>query len=787
MESRNELPGLLIDTAPDAIIVSRADGVVTIANRRAHEMFGYPPGALPGIPFDELVPGNGRDGCGTPMRRIPLLGVRRDGRTFPVEVSLSWTPAGTGGTYAIAVLRDDTTQRQTAATRALLASIVQSSHDAIVTVGLDDRVLSWNPGAEMLYGFKAEEMIGVDVDEIIPPDRREDEAQIRRLVRLGARVDRYRSLRLTASGQPIAVAMLVSPLFDEHGTLVGTTGTARDITERERAEARVQAILDAAPDAMLGVTEDGRVVLVNAEAERLFGHPRHDLIHSDVSRLLPDGLPPISAMLRTGGGAAPLDPVRAGGAVSREPERAGGAVSREPERAGGAVSREPERAGGGEQRWAKRRAVRSDGAELPVDIAVSALHTDTGMIVVAAVRDITERLAIEAERRRLREETDRQRLEARMQQAQRLESLGQLAGGIAHDFNNLLAVILNYAAFIIEDAAGSAPAADAEQIARAARRGSDLTHQLLAFARREVIRPRPLDLNAVVTEVHQMLERSLGEHITLTVRTAEALPAVMADPGQLEQVLVNLAVNARDAMPTGGRLTIDTAEVSVDEEHSAARAGLSPGRYLRLRVSDTGTGMPQEVIDKAFEPFFTTKPSGQGTGLGLATVYGIVTQAGGTVQIYSEPGIGTTFTILLPVTDVRAQAAAAEETGAELTGHGATVLVVEDEAALREVTCRILQRGGYTVLAASGGAEALRLVDEHPIDVLLTDVIMPGMLGRDLAEAVTARHPGTRVLFMSGYAQPVLTDHGTLSAEMHLLEKPFTSAELMRALHDELQ
>jgi two-component system cell cycle sensor histidine kinase/response regulator CckA len=760
-----DLPGLLIDAAPDAVIICRSDGVISIANHRAHEMFGHPPDGLLGASIDDLFPDDARPALPgkrarylaaghPPMRRVPLRGRRRDGSIFPVEVSLSAITAPDGETYVTSVLRDDTMQRQAAVNRALLASVVQSSHDAIVTVDLRNRVLSWNPGAENLYGFKAGEMVGTSIDEIIPADRRADEQQIRDLVRLGGRVDRYRSMRLTAAGRPIAVAMLVSPLLDENGALVGTTSIARDISERERAEARVQAIVDAAPDALLGVAETGEVVLVNAEAERLFGHPRHDLIHMAVDRLLPDGLPPISAVLRTGDSATPLD---------------------------------TERSEAGEQRWAKRRAIRSDGAELPVDIAVSALHADTGVITVAAVRDITDRLAAEAERRRLREETDRQKLEARMQQAQRLESLGQLAGGIAHDFNNLLAVILNYAAFIIEDAAGSPPAADAEQIARAARRGSDLTHQLLAFARREVIRPRPLDLNAVVTEVHQMLDRSLGEHIDLTVRTTDALPAVMADPGQMEQVLVNLAVNARDAMPTGGRLTIETAEVRVDAEHSAARAGLSPGRYLRLRVSDSGTGMPKEVIDKAFEPFFTTKPSGQGTGLGLATVYGIITQAGGTVQIYSEPGIGTTFTILLPVTDVQAQEVVPEETDERLAGHGATVLVVEDEDALREVTSRILVRGGYTVLTADGGEAALRIAADNSIDVLLTDVVMPGMLGKDLADAVTTRYPRTKVLFMSGYAQPVLTDHGTLAADVHLLEKPFTSAELMRALHDELQ
>ncbi|MBB4750552.1 PAS domain S-box protein [Actinoplanes lobatus] len=755
MESTG-IPGLLIDTAPDAIIVSRSDGTITMANRRAHEMFRYTTEPLVGRTLDDLIPDDVRDPHPLPLRRLPLRGTRRDGTVFPVEVSLSAVRAPDGERYVTAVLRDDTVQREAARNRSLLASIVQSSHDAIVTIDLDGRVLSWNPGAEALYGHPPADIIGKSIDEIIPADRQADEKQVRLLVRLGGRVDRYRSVRRTARGEIIAVSTLVSPLLDEHGTIVGTTSTTRDISDRERAEAQVQAILDAAPDAVLGVAASGEMVLVNAEAERLFGHTRYDLLHMPLNRLLPDGLPAASAVLWTGEDTTPLDSERAAD-------------------------------GQADQRWAARRAIGRDGTEIPVDIACSALHTDSGVVTVAVVRDITDRLATEEERRRLREEAEKQRLEARIQQTQRLESLGQLAGGIAHDFNNLLAVILNYASFIIEDSAGTPPASDAEQIARAARRGSDLTHQLLAFARREVIRPRPLNLNDVVTEVHQMLRRSLGEHITLTVRTPAGLPSVMMDPGQMEQVLVNLAVNGRDAMPTGGRLTIDTAAVEVDIEHVAAQAGLPPGRYVRLRVSDTGTGMPREVIDKVFEPFFTTKPSGQGTGLGLATVYGIITQAGGTVQIYSEEGIGTTFTILLPATDVEPHEQVPEDPGLDLTGHGASVLVVEDEDALRDVTCRILRRAGYTVLAAGGGDEALRLAAENSVDVLLTDVIMPNMLGKDLADAVRERWPGTRVLFMSGYAQPVLTTHGTLSAEVHLLEKPFTGAELMRALHEELQ
>lgn len=763
VESLESMTGLLVDEAPDAVIVSRS-GTILLANRRAHDMFGYPAGTLAGQPVDTLVPDEVRTShpwhqsaylasAHLPLRRLPLSGRRSDGSAFPVEVSLATVPAPDGDLYVTAVLRDDTAHREAERARALLASIVQSSHDAIVTTDLAGVVLTWNPGAERLYGHTADEMLGRPIDPIIPPERRVDEEEVRSLVRIGGRMDRYRTYRLHADGTQIAVSLLVSPLLDHDGAIVGMTTTARDISEREHAEAMVQAILDAAPDALLGVDDAGNVVLVNAEAERMFGFARHDLTHMAVHRLLPDGLPTASAVLRTGNDSTPLD-------TERLDSPAG-------------------------QSWATRTARRRDGSEVSVDISCSALDTDNGRMVVAAVRDITDRLAAQAEQQSLREEAEQQKLEARFQRTERLESLGQLAGGIAHDFNNLLAVILNYSSFIVEDGADTHFARDAEQIARAARRGSELTHQLLAFARREVIRPRPLDVNTVVAEVHQMLLRSLGEHITLTMNTADRLPAVMADPGQLAQVLVNLAVNARDAMPAGGDLTIDTAAVEVDDEHAAGRTGTKPGMYVRVRVSDTGTGMPKEVIDKAFDPFFTTKPSGQGTGLGLATVYGIITQAGGAVQIYSEAGLGTTITMLLPVTDAELPQDTPTESAPDLDGHGTTVLVVEDETALRVVTERILLRAGYTVLTAADGVEALRVAGSHPdrIDWLLTDVIMPGMLGKDIAEAIVAARPDTRVLFMSGYAQPVLTTHGTLAADVRLLEKPFTSAELVRALH----
>ena len=386
---------------------------------------------------------------------------------------------------------------------------------------------------------------------------------------------------------------------------------------------------------------------------------------------------------------------------------------------------------------------------------------------------------------------DRQeRLRAQLQQAQRLENLGQLAGGVAHDFNNLLAVILNYASFISDELATATESnwpkrletarGDLDQITQAANRAARLTRQLLAFARREVARPQVLNLDTVITAVQEMLGRTLGEHVELVVTPSGGLWPVLADPGQLEQVLVNLAVNARDAMPAGGTLTIDTANVTVDADSVAGGSKSRPGRNVRLRVSDTGTGMTRYVVDHAFEPFFTTKQDSSGTGLGLATVYGILSQADGDIQIYSEPGSGTTFSIMLPVTE-EAPAEIAEFAAYRRDPEGETVLVVEDEAALRVVTERIFTRNGYHVITAANGHEALDIAREHPgeVHLLVTDVVMPHMLGKEVAERMRAIKPEIEVLYMSGYAQPVLASQGRLEPGVALVEKPFSEADLL--------
>jgi len=405
-------------------------------------------------------------------------------------------------------------------------------------------------------------------------------------------------------------------------------------------------------------------------------------------------------------------------------------------------------------------------------------------------RAALERSEVKADTERRDAREARERKERLQAQAQRLESLGQLAGGVAHDFNNLLAVILNYVSFVSEEvvaAAGPDPAphlesatADLAQIKKAAERAAGLTHQLLVFARRDVIRPQVLDLDTVIATVEEMLRRTIGEHVELVTSLAGDLWPILADPGQLEQVLVNLAVNARDAMPAGGTLTIGTGNVTVDADTIAGGSRARKGRNVRLQVSDTGTGMPADVAQHVFEPFFTTKPDGGGTGLGLATVYGILTQADGDIRIYSEPGHGTTFTITLPVT-AEAAIRVAEPVPYQRAPKGETVLIVEDEEALREVTRRIFTRNGYKVITAANGPEALRIAGGHPgeIHLLVTDVVMPHMLGKEVAEKMRLIKPQIEVIFMSGYARPVLASQGRLDPGVALVEKPFSEADLL--------
>ncbi len=551
--------------------------------------------------------------------------------------------------------------------------------------------------------------------------------------------------RIPAAG-PSEVADLGSGIELMRTRLVTT------LAEQRIAEQRFRRLFEVAPDAMIAVGPDGLLAMANAQAEQLFGYAAGDLIGRPVEMLVPEEVRAVLAAERSDyfadpGGRPPVTEFKLSG-------------------------------------------LRQDGSRFPAEITLSGLPTDRGMLVTASIRDVSERLAAQAERERLRALAEQERAERRQQQSQRLESLGQLVGGVAHDFNNLLNVIQGYTDFtaeqihaIAQEDARLAPVLDdIGQVRAAAQQASRLTRQLLTFSRHEATSPEVLDLNESVNEAGQLLRRTLGEHIELIIAPEPALWRVKADRGQLEQVLVNLAVNARDAMPVGGRLTIDTANTEVDETYATGRPGLTPGRYARLRVSDTGMGMDRATADRVFEPFISTKPKGRGTGLGLATVYGIVTQAGGTIEVYSEKGLGTTISVLLPATDEDAAPDLAPAGGGDdLRGQGETILVVEDEASLRELTSRILTRNGYQVCVVSGGAEAVRRAGDpaQAIDLLLTDVVMPEMLGNEVAARIGAIRPGVPALFISGYAQPILDIHGVPAPHYDILEKPFTEGALL--------
>jgi len=384
----------------------------------------------------------------------------------------------------------------------------------------------------------------------------------------------------------------------------------------------------------------------------------------------------------------------------------------------------------------------------------------------------------------------RAELAERRQQSQKLEAIGQLAGGIAHDFNNLLTAILGNAAFVLASTPVDDPRhADIREIERAATRAAELTHQLLAFGRKQVLKPTPLDLNATLAHTMRMLTRLVGEHIEITVVPDPALWDVQADPAQLEQVIVNLVVNARDAMPEGGKLTIETQNVTLQPGSTSQHIGAPAGDYVLIAFTDTGIGMDPATQDRIFEPFFTTKGLGKGTGLGLATVYGIVRQSGGSISVYSEPHRGSTFKVYLPrlaepVRDASESAAPA----AVSTGGTETVLVVEDEEAVRQLAARTLFVRGYTPLVAHTGEEALRLSEQHPgpIHLLLTDVVLPRMNGSRLAETLLATRPDLRVLYMSGFTETAIVHHGVLQPGTDFIQKPFTPHALAVKLRDVL-
>jgi two-component system cell cycle sensor histidine kinase/response regulator CckA len=421
-----------------------------------------------------------------------------------------------------------------------------------------------------------------------------------------------------------------------------------------------------------------------------------------------------------------------------------------------------------------------DGRVISVDVNARRIAWSGQTATMSICRDITERKRAEAEHRRLEEQ---------FQVSQKMEAIGSLAGGVAHDFNNLLTVILNYTGFAIEKVGKGDPLWELlVEVKKAGERAAALTRQLLAFSRKQVLALQVLDLNQLVANLEKMLRRLIGEDIHLEQRLAPDLGRIKADPGQIEQVIMNLVVNARDAMPDGGKLTIETSNIDLDEEYATRHLAVTPGPHVLLAISDSGCGMDAATLKRLFEPFFTTKAQGKGTGLGLSTVYGIVKQSGGDIQVYSEVGKGTTFKVYLPRMSDDEKPEELKTTGERPAVGHETILLVEDEAALREVVERMLRAMRYKVLKAASGSEALRIGQQYQseIHLLLTDVVMPQMSGRQLAEQLIGQRPSMRVLYMSGYTDDAIVHHGVLDPGTEFISKPFTSADLARKVRDTL-
>ncbi len=513
--------------------------------------------------------------------------------------------------------------------------------------------------------------------------------------------------------------------------------------DERKTYGRYREVLYMAADGIISIDQDQRIVLFNGGAEKIFGYDPEEVLGKPITVLLPQEM-------------------------AETHHRHVEAFGQGPDQS---------RAMGRRERLVGRR---KDGTLLNVEVGISKRSENSDLLYTAVVRDVTQRVEDEDHIAQLNE---------RLNQAQRMEGLGRLAGGVAHDFNNLLTVIMAYSELQIEDLSTNDPRrADLEGILHAARQAADLTRQLLAFSRRQVLELKVLNLNDVVAGIEKMLQRVIGEDLDLAMALTPDLGAVRADPGQLEQVLMNLVVNARDAMPDGGQVTIETAAVELDDAYAKTHSPVVPGPYVLLAVSDTGVGMDEATKNRIFEPFFTTKELGKGTGLGLATVYGIVKQSGGHVWVYSEPGRGTTFKIYLPRVTEPAEALHPVGAGAEVQGGSETILVVEDQADVRTVVRKVLERCGYSILEADRPSAALALADAARAlpDLLITDVVMPELNGRELARQLEARWPGLKVLYLSGYTDDAIVRHGVLESGVSFLQKPFTPDTLARKVRQVL-
>ncbi|MDT4967210.1 MAG: hypothetical protein QOJ64_1947, partial [Acidobacteriota bacterium] len=743
----------IVETANEGIWLIDTEARTTFVNEQMAAMLGYTVAEMLGRPaFDFIFAADvasAEEKLELRRQDISETGEfrlrRKDGSAIVTLYNSRPTKNPAGEVVGSLSMVIDITERK-AAEDALRESeeryrvVAETATDVIITMDEDSKILFANGAVEKVFGYAVSDLVGRQMTMIMPEYLRHlHEAGVSRYVRTGHKHINWAGVELPGlhkSGHEVPLEISFGQ-FRKDGERF-FTGIARDITARKRAEEellqseqRYRLLFERNPQPMWVFDLETLAFLeVNDAAVGQYGYTREEFLAMTLEDIRPaESIPAL------------LD------IVSRDEPRG-------------------EIAG----IWKHKK---KDGSIIDVEITAHELTFYGRPARLVLAYDVTERRS----------------LEEQLRQSQKLEAVGQLAGGVAHDFNNLLTVITGYSDLSLRRLDNGNPLrASLEEIRKAGERAASLTRQLLAFSRKQVLQPKVLQLNAIVADVDAMLRRLIGEDIDPITLLDPALGQVKADPGQIEQVILNLAVNARDAMPQGGKLTIETANVQLDNQYSRSHTAIQPGNYVMLAVTDTGCGMDAETESRVFEPFFTTKEHGKGTGLGLSTVYGIVKQSGGNIWVYSEVGKGTTFKIYLPRTDDVLDMNTANDAPNELAQGRETVLLTEDEEQVRQMARMILEMSGYHVLEASNGDEALAIYREHgaQIDLIVTDVVMPHMSGTELAHNLELLHPGIKVLYMSGYTDEAIVRHGLLDRDMSFLQKPFTPAVLTRKVREML-